>query len=135
MRNHACHHIPIITCTGYLRRDSVVVTVVGMIPTLVLHNKAMHHGQLALNKDFTNGLCDKADNWVAAIFVLLQIDYEIRSCLALTFNATITDTVILKELDLDTIFFPQDDAHMVDFAVDHILHNVGSMSVDGGENL
>lgn len=24
---------------------------------------------------------------------------------------------------------------MLDFAVDHVLHNVGSMSVDGGENL
>lgn len=24
---------------------------------------------------------------------------------------------------------------MPDFAVDHVLHNVGSMSVDGGENL
>ena len=45
------------------------------------------------------------------------------------------DTVILEELDLDTISLPQGDAHMVDFAVDHILHNIGSMSMDGGENL
>lgn len=71
----------------------VVVTVVGMIPTLVLHNKAMHLGQLALDKDFTDGLRDKADDW---IFVLLQIDDEIRSCLALNFNETIADTVILE---------------------------------------
>ena len=40
----------------------VVITVVGVIPTLVLHNKAMHLGQLALDKDFTDGLCDKADD-------------------------------------------------------------------------
>ncbi len=113
----------------------VVVTVVGMIPTLVLHNKAMHLGQFALDKAFTDGPCDKADNWVAAIFVLLQIDDEIRSWLALTSNATIANIVILEELDLDTITLPQHDAHTVDFAVDHILHKVGSMSVNGGENL
>ena len=77
---------------------------------------------------------ETADDWVAAIFVLLQIDDEIRSCLALAFDATIADAVILEELDLDTISLPQDDAPMLDFAVDHLLHNVGSMSVEGGEN-
>ena len=55
--------------------------------------------------------------------------------MALTFDEIIADVVILEELDLDTISLPPDDAPMLDFAVDHVLHNVGSMSVDGGENL
>lgn len=42
---------------------------------------------------------------------------------------------MFDELDLDTIFIPQEDAHLLDFAVDDVFHNVGSMAVDGGEIL